>query len=73
MANKKNESKDYRAMVAELDAILEALQTSDLDIDEAVQAYTHGMEIVEELEKYLQSAENKVTKIKKSWSTSTEK
>jgi exodeoxyribonuclease VII small subunit len=73
MANKKSEPKDYRAMAAELDAILEALQKSDLDIDEAVQAYTHGMEIVEELEKYLQSAENKVTKIKKSWSTSTEK
>jgi exodeoxyribonuclease VII small subunit len=60
-------SKDYRAMAAELDAILEALQTTDLDIDEAVKAYTHGMEIVEELEKYLKSAENKVTKIKKSW------
>lgn len=68
MAEKKG-PKDYRAMAAELDAILEVLQTSDIDIDEAVQAYTHGMEIIEELEKYLKSAENKVTKIKKSWDT----
>lgn len=65
-------SKDYRAMAAELDAIIEVLQTSDLDIDEALQAYTHGMEIVEELEAYLKSAENKVIKIKKSWGTSTD-
>lgn len=63
------ESKDYREMAAELDAILEALQTNDLSIDEAVEAYTHGMQLVEELEKYLKSAENKVTKIKKSWET----
>lgn len=59
--------KDYRAMAAELDAIIETLQTNDLDIDEAVEAYSHGMQIVEELEKYLKSAENKVTKIKQSW------
>jgi len=54
-------------MAAELDAIIETLQTNDLDIDEAVEAYSHGMQIVEELEKYLKSAENKVTKIKQSW------
>lgn len=66
MTDKKDKT-DYGAMAAELDAILEALQTSELDIDEAVKAYTHGMEIVEELEKYLKTAENKITKIKKSW------
>jgi exodeoxyribonuclease VII small subunit len=67
------QTQDYRAMAAELDAILEALQTSDLDIDEAVKAYTHGMEIVETLEKYLKSAENKITKVKKSWDADTPK
>lgn len=61
--------KDYRAMAAELDAIIETLQTNDLDIDEAVDSYSHGMQIVEELEKYLKSAENKVTKIKQTWET----
>lgn len=59
--------KDYREMAAELDAILETLQTADLDIDEAVKAYEHGMELVKELEDYLQAAQNKVTKIKKDW------
>lgn len=59
--------KDYRKLTEELDAILEALQTSDMGIDEAVKAYSHGMELVEELEKYLKTAENKITKIKKTW------
>jgi exodeoxyribonuclease VII small subunit len=58
---------DYRKLSAELDAILEELQTADLDIDEAVKKYERGMQLVKELEGYLQAAENKVTKIKASF------
>lgn len=62
MADKK--SINYQEMAAELDAILEALQTSDMDIDEAVKAYEHGMQLVQQLEEYLQRAENKINKVK---------
>ena len=58
---------DYRKLSQELDAILEELQTADLDIDEAVKKYERGMKIAEQLETYLKTAENKVTKIKESF------
>lgn len=62
MARKK--TINYQEMAAELDAILEALQTSEMDIDEAVKSYEHGMQLVKELEAYLLQAENKITKVK---------
>lgn len=55
---------DYRKLNAELETILAKLETNDLDVDEAIKQYQRGTEIVAELEKYLQTAENKVTKVK---------
>jgi exodeoxyribonuclease VII small subunit len=60
---------DYRKLSNELDAILEELQTADLDIDEAVKKYERGMKIAEQLEAYLKTAENKVAKVKASFET----
>ena len=62
MASKKDIS--YRELNDELDQILSELQAGDLDIDEAVKQYERGMQILEELETYLKTAENKVKKIK---------
>jgi len=58
---------DYKAMSAELDQVLDKLQTGDLDVEEAVAAYERGMRLAKELETYLKQAENKVTKIKADW------
>ena len=58
---------DYQALNREMDEILTKLQSSDLDIDEAVAAYERGMTIAKEIESYLKDAENKITKIKASW------
>jgi exodeoxyribonuclease VII small subunit len=58
---------NYRRLSGELDEILARLQSGELDIDEAVKLYGRGMSIVKELEEYLKSAENKVSKIKKSF------
>ncbi len=66
MATKKT---DYQALSQELDEILAQLQTAELDIDEAVKAYERGVAIAKELEIYLKSAENKITKIKTDWDT----
>lgn len=57
---------DYRKLSEELDTILDRLQTADLDIDDAVKSYERGMNLVKQLEEYLKTAENKVTKIKTS-------
>lgn len=58
---------NYRQLSAELDEILQNLESADLDIDEALKKYQRGMEIVQQLEDYLKTAENKVTKIKSEW------
>ena len=62
-----SEKKDYRALSTQLDAVLDQLQASDVDIDKAVKLYDQGMKIIKELETYLKDAENKVTKIQKQW------
>ncbi len=59
---------DYRKLSNQLDEILEQLQSGEIDIDDAIAQYGRGMEIVEQLQKYLKEAQNKVTKIKKDFS-----
>lgn len=54
---------NYRKLNDELDEILERLQGGELSIDEAVPAYERGMQLVKELEAYLQSAENRITEV----------
>lgn len=61
---KKSES--YSELRRQLDEILLKIQSGDLDIDAATEQYEQARLIVEKLEKYIQTAENKVTKIKKS-------
>ena len=55
---------NYRELSAELDTILAQLQTDDFDIDEALKLYERGIEISKQLETYLKSAQNTVSKIK---------
>jgi len=64
---------DYKKLSAELDEVVARLQSADLDVDQAVQAYERGMTITKDLQAYLQQAENKVTKIKADWQNRTEK
>jgi len=61
------ESTDYKSLSAELDAIIESMQTADLDIEEAVTQYERGMKIIEQLATHLKTAENRVTKVKANW------
>jgi len=60
----KNKQANYHALNAELETILADLQAGDLEIDEAVEKYQRGMEIVEQIQTYLKEAENKVKKVK---------
>jgi len=60
-------TEDYQSLSQELDNILDKLQGEDIDIDTAVQAYSRGMEIVEQLQTQLKAAENKVQKVKADW------
>jgi exodeoxyribonuclease VII small subunit len=55
---------NYQKLSNELDDILERLQSSGVDIDEAIKLYERGQKIVKELRSYLKTAENKITKVK---------
>lgn len=57
--------RSYQLLKDQLDSIVSKLQEDDLDIDEAMKLHEQGMELVDELEKYLKTAENKITKAKK--------
>lgn len=55
---------DYETLQNELDSILDDLQSGSLDIDQALEKYKRGLELVKELEKYLDTAENTVRELK---------
>ena len=56
--------KSYQQLKAELDEVMMALQQDDLDVDKAIEFYQKGLQLVQQLEKYLKNAENKVTELK---------
>lgn len=55
--------KSYRDLNNELEAIIDKLQSSDLDVDEIIQYYKKGISLINDLEKYLNIAQNKIVKI----------
>lgn len=55
----------YHQLKAELDEVLARLQQDDIDIDEAMKLHEQGTKLVAELETYLKTAENKITKHKR--------
>lgn len=55
---------DYKTMMAELSRLLADMQEDGVDVDVALAKYERGQELVRELERYLESAENKITKRK---------
>lgn len=56
--------KSYRDLQAELDEVLEKLQSAELDIDKALELYGQGQKLIEKLEAYLQTAKNEIEHIK---------
>ncbi len=55
---------NYEALKSELDALMQELQREDLDVDTALKHYERGLELVQALETYLKTAENKVRELK---------
>jgi exodeoxyribonuclease VII small subunit len=55
---------NYEELKAELDEIMLALQQEDLDVDKAIEHYRRGLELIQSLEAYLKTAENKITELK---------
>jgi exodeoxyribonuclease VII small subunit len=56
--------KTYQDLSSELDDVLNRLQASDIQVDDAVKLYDQGLKLVAELETHLVQAENKLKKLK---------
>jgi exodeoxyribonuclease VII small subunit len=59
---------NYEQLKTELDKIMVELQNEDLDVDAALKHYQRGLELVQKLEKYLETAENQVRELKAKFS-----
>lgn len=54
----------YAELSQRLDEVVAALEAPTISIDEAIALYEEGNKLVTELQKYLQTAENRVIKLK---------
>jgi exodeoxyribonuclease VII small subunit len=69
MTDMKQDKKiDYAALQSELDELLSGMQGEEANIDQAIKDYARGLEIIQQLEAYLKTAENTVRELKASFS-----
>lgn len=66
-ASKPNSDFDFGAQVKELEEIAQYLESSEVDLDEAMKKYERGVEIAKGLRTYLKTAENRVETLKQSF------
>ncbi len=64
MTKAKSLSQNYKTLQTELDTVMIELQREDLDVDTALKHYQRGLELINQIEQYLKSAENKVVELK---------
>lgn len=57
------QANNYRQLNQELETIVEKLQSEDLDVDQVISQYQRGVAIIDQLQKYLKSAQNNIVKI----------
>lgn len=55
--------KTYQQLAEELNRLIEWFESDQLNLDEAVDKYEQAMELLQEMENHLKTAENKVKKI----------
>ena len=53
----------YESLKTELEQLMAELQRDDLDVDAALKHYQRGLELIEQLQQYLKTAENKLTEL----------
>jgi len=57
-------AKTYQELSEQLDATLAKLQQPDCDVDEAATLYETALKTIKDMETHLQTAQNKIAKIK---------
>ena len=56
-------AKTYQQMAEELSGLVDWFESDQLNLDEAVAKYQQAMELIEQMEKQLKTAQNQVEKI----------
>lgn len=54
---------DYQSLSDELQSIVDWFESDDVNLDEAVVKYQQALELIKQIEAYLKTTENKITKI----------
>lgn len=57
-------TQDYQTLSRKLDEVLAAMQAPNITVDEAITLYKEGTTLIGSLQKYLDSAENRIAKLK---------
>lgn len=57
------QNQEYQQLSSRLDEVVATIQAPDVTVDQAIEAYEEGMELVAKLQNYLKSAENRITKL----------
>lgn len=60
-----NKNYTYNELQAELAGVLAQLQSSELDIDKALELYKKGEGLIKQLEDYLKNVKNEIVHLKK--------
>jgi exodeoxyribonuclease VII small subunit len=63
MANTSQAKMSYKEMSARLEEIMLWFESGEIDVDEAIKKYEEATKLLDEMEKYLKTAENKIKKI----------
>ena len=64
---KQVKQENYQALQERLNAAVSLLESGDIGIDVAVNAYEEALKIIKQLEIHLESAENKVQELAKNY------
>jgi exodeoxyribonuclease VII small subunit len=64
MTNTPPAKKSYVKLQSELAEIIEWFESDQVNVDKAVDKYEQALELIDQLEKHLKTAQNKVRKIK---------
>jgi len=64
MTSKQNSTFKYSQAIKELQEITEYLESSDVDLDEAIDKFDRGSKLALQIEEHLAQAENKIKTIK---------
>jgi exodeoxyribonuclease VII small subunit len=61
--------KNYQQMQAKLDELVEGLRSESGDIDLSLKQFEEAMSLIKDMQAYLKAAQNKVSKIKKDFTS----